>query len=107
MKDPNELSREAHMLMRFGPLLIALWGWAALAMAVSTQGLSFILAVIGFAASVAAARAPRSSAVTELLMVGAIVMMSPSTSLGFVALGAALVVAARAVAMFLQRRFGA
>jgi hypothetical protein len=104
MNKPNEPSRETQMLMRFGPVLISLWGWAALAMAVSTQGLAFIFAVIGFAASVAASRAPRSTAVTEVLMVGAIVFAAPSSSLGFVALGGALVVAARAVAIVLHRR---
>jgi hypothetical protein len=85
-------------LLRVTPPIVALWGWACLAMAVASQGFIAAFAVVGFAGSVFARTRPAGSAVVELFALAALGVAGAGTSRWtFVVVGAVLVVAARAI----------
>lgn len=85
-------------LLRVTPPIVALWGWACLALAVASQGVVVGLAGVGMVASVLARRAPLGSALVELFALAALSVVGAGTSRwSFVVVGAVLVVAARAI----------
>jgi hypothetical protein len=94
------LSREREALLRFGPSIVAFWGWALLALAVARHGPFVIAGAVGFLAATRARAAPAVSAVFEVVALGVVVAAAPGDALGYLALGAAVVVVARALAMF-------
>ena len=85
-------------LLRVTPPIVALWGWACLAMAVASQGVIAGLAVLGMAGSVFARRKPAGSALVELFALAALAVVGANTPRwSFVVVGGVLVVAARAI----------
>ena len=91
-------------LLAIAPALIAFWGWASLALGVADRGIVVGLALVGYAGSVLAKRAPIAAAAIELVAAGAIVsVVGPFSGRGegeriaFVVVGSLLVVSARAI----------
>ena len=90
-------------LLAIAPALIAFWGWASLALGIADRGIVVGLALVGYAGSVLAKRAPIAAAAIELGAAGAIVAVVTAVGPGegervaFVVVGALLVVSARAI----------
>ncbi len=85
-------------LLRVTPPIVALWGWACLAMAVASQGVIVGLAAVGLLGSVFARRQPAGSGLVELFALVALAVAGAGTARwSFVVVGAVLVVAARAI----------
>lgn len=85
-------------LRKIVPPLVALWGWALLAVAGAPRSWAVGAAVVGLLAAVLAQRLRASSAVVEAIALVVVVAAAPDDKLGFVVLGAVLAVAARAIA---------
>lgn len=82
-------------LLRVVPPLVALWGWACLALSVTAHGPLVALALVGFVASIAARRKPVGSAIVEGIALVVLAGLGSCTSRwSFVIVGAVLVVAA-------------
>lgn len=90
-------------LRRTGPLLVALWGWALLAVAAAPHAWAVAAAAAGFVVEMLARRLGPVALVLEALALVVIVAVAPGEKLGFVFLGAGLAVAARAIARALGR----
>lgn len=92
-------------LFAIAPVLVALWGWACLALAVADRGPFAALALAGFAGSTLVARAPVAAAGVELVAGAVLAMLAVAAPAGvhegrrlaFVVVGALLVVSARAI----------
>lgn len=85
-------------LLRVAPPIVALWGWACLAMAVANDALVAALAIVGFVGSVVARRAPVGSGIVELAALAPLALFgAQGPRWSFVVVGAALVVASRAI----------
>lgn len=89
-------------LLPIAPAMVALWGWACLAMGVAERGLVLGLALVGYAASMAAKRAPIAAAAVELVASG-VLIVEGFERLAFVIVGALLVVSARAITEVVRR----
>ncbi len=90
-------------VLRFGPLFVALWGWAALALAVAQLPIVVVAAVVGLGAALLQGRSFYTTAFVEAGALVAVIWLSPLDKLGFVAVGAALVAAGRAIGMVARR----
>ncbi|HEY4221442.1 MAG TPA: hypothetical protein VGO62_08865 [Myxococcota bacterium] len=105
MPDPRlGMNRELDMLKRYGPLMIAFWGWASLAIAEAKDAFGLAAALVGAVAALFQARAFKATAIVEGLALLAIIALVPADQIGFVALGAAFVIGARVIARLANRR---
>lgn len=91
------MNRELEMLRRFGPLLIAVWGWACLALSVANDVVAVGVAAGGLVAAALQARSYAVSAVFEGAALVGVIALAPFGQIGFVAIGALLVVISRVV----------
>lgn len=91
-------------LLRVVPPLVALWGWACLALSVTAHGPIVAFALAGFVASIVARRKPVGSALVEGAALVVLAVLGSCTSRwSFVIVGAVLVVAARAATEVARR----
>ena len=101
--NPASPAPELVQLKRYGPLFLSLWGWALLALSVAHEPLAVGAAAVGFIAAIAAFRAFATSAIVEGAALVVIIWSAHLEQLGFVALGAVLVVVARGLAALAKR----
>jgi hypothetical protein len=93
-------------LARYGPFFVAMWGWASLALAVAHTPLVVAVAVAGLLAALVQQRRFVESLVAEGAALLVLIWFAPFEQIGFVAVGAALVVGGRALAVVLRRYRG-
>jgi hypothetical protein len=89
-------------LLAMAPPIVAFWGWACLATGAAERGLVVWLGLVGYAASIAARRAPIVAAAVELVA-GTALVAHGLERMAFVAVGALLVVSARAITEVVRR----
>ena len=104
--NPASPAPELAQLKRHGPVFLSLWGWALLAMSVAHNPYAVGAAVVGFVAAVVAFRAFATSALVEGAALVVIIWCAQLEQLGYVALGAGLVVIARGLAALAKRAAG-
>lgn len=97
--DPPAARRRLAPLAQAASLLLALFGWALVAIGASTHGLAAV-ALPGLLAAALAARAPRATLVVEALALLAALSVAGGPTAGFFLLGAAFIVVGRALAIW-------
>ena len=98
MRPDDPMRRDVEMLKRFGPLLVSFWGWAALALSAPKDLVVLGACGAGLIAAGLMRRAFAASAVVEGVALLVVIAVAAAPQIGFVALGALFVVAARVAA---------
>ena len=86
------------------PFFLSLWGWAALAVAMSPRGPVAAIALLGLLAALFAKRAPWATVIIEAIAFSAAVAVTPRALFDFVVAGGVLVVLARGILTYLRFR---
>lgn len=96
--EPPSLRSAGRQLLRHGASLLALMGWATLALGLAERGdRLWWLVVPGFAAALLGARFPKASAALEVTVLAAGIALLTGPLLEWALVAALLIVAARAL----------
>lgn len=107
--EPPGLRSAGRQLLRHGATLLALMGWATLALALAArESTAWWLALPGFLAAVAGARAPVLTGAIEVTLLAAGLALLPAAFLEWSVVSAGLIVAGRALqtALLFRERAG-